>query len=415
MIFYLIPLQDLVVSFLFRSPIPPLFLKFLLVLKEVLIILLALLIVNRGRMKATQLIACFMLLFCFPYIFLSEMSIWESLGGLRTYLLFTFSFLVGFELASDAQAFPFFVRAITPLFWFIVVFSFLEYFLLPASIWKTVFPIMEMKRVVGGIAVTNEYYQTGMPVNAFGELLRRLLGPFDEPLYTAYFMMILVNVLFAGSILKIGVGNFHVFLGLIAVVMTQTRAIVIGALLSAFAFAFKRKKLSIKVIYVGLAFSLALAVSTVVFWDFYVAFVSSVFSKTGRNVGHLLAYIEGVKILLSHPFGLGLGTSSTLYSGVASNASTENAFINIAIETGIIGLILFGGLLVVATARFHMYLSRNRQAFKTSAYAVVTMAYLLSIQFIFAGLVAPHILTARIVIPFMIIVGWAYAATCQKS
>ena len=377
--------------------------------------LMVLLLLGKGKIAIGQLSVLLLLLFCLPYLLLPDLPFEQSIGGLRTYVLFTFAFFLGFELAKRPDAFRYFLKKITPLFWLIISFSFLEYFLLPASIWKEIFPIMEMKRVVGGIVVTNEYYQTGMPVNAFGELVRRLLGPFNEPLYMAYFMMILVNFLLAGLISKLYIRKLGVAFGVVSIFLTQTRAIVIGLLLSAVAFAFKTSRLKTKLVYAGLVFGLVTVFSVFVFWDFYAAFVESIFSKTGRNVGHIVAYIEGSKLMFTHPFGLGLGASSTLFSGVSSNASTENAFINIALEIGIIGLLLYGGLLLFSVIRYHEYLVRHNSSVGTEDYAVVTVSYLLTIQFIFAGLVAPHILTARILIPFMLVVGWGYGVVSKKQ
>jgi hypothetical protein len=396
------------VSFLYALSFPPVFLKLLLVLKEIMVVLMALLLIAKGKVAVQQLSVLLLLVFCLPYLLITNMPFEQSIGGLRTYVLFTFAFFVGFELARTPDAFRYFVNKITPLFWLIILFSFLEYFLLPASIWKEIFPIMEMKRVVGGIIVTNEYYQTGMPVNAFGELVRRLLGPFNEPLYTAYFMIILVNFLLAGLLSKLHVRKFALVSGVVSIFLTQTRAIVIGLLLSALAFVFKTRRLNMKLVYAGFLFVAMAVISVFAFWDFYSAFVESIFSKAGRNVGHIDAYVEGTKLMLAHPLGLGLGASSTLFSGISSNASTENAFINIALEIGIIGVLLYGGLLFFSVIKFHQYLVRYNNHSGKEDYAVVTVSYLLTVQFIFAGLVAPHILTARIVIPFMLVVGWGY-------
>ncbi len=62
---------------------------------------------------------------------------------------------------------------------------------------------------------------------------------------------------------------------------------------------------------------------------------------------------------------------------------------------------------------FKSFLS-NRKS-DTTNYTIIASAYLLIIQFIFAGFVAPHILTGRILIPFMIILGWAHALRVRSN
>lgn len=132
---------------------------------------------------------------------------------------------------------------------------------------------------------------------------------------------------------------------------------------------------------------------------------SSIFTTEGRNVGHIAAYIDGIQHLLLQPWGRGVGISSNSVGFATTNLSTENAFINIGLELGIIGMLWILSTLVAMLLRFRRYL--NNQSSQVTGYLIVVSAYLVLIQFIFAGFVAPHIMTARILIPFMILLGWA--------
>lgn len=412
-LFYVIPFQDLFISYLFGKGFPIVLLKFLLLLKEVLIISLGAIVFVKAKVSPARLILTGFLLYALLSITWSAVPLFQTLVGLRTYLLIFFSFIVGERLASNEAFGLKFYKHIGLLFLLIQIFSLLEYFVLPMSIWKDPFPVMEMKREVGNLSTTNEYYDLGIPVNAFGELTRRLLGPFDEPLYMAYFTIILTNFFLAQLVYDTVKPRVKFSLGILMVTLTQTRAIIVGFLLSLAALIFKSFKIKVKYIAVAFMIAVVAAIGSLFYHEWVSTLVLSIFDKGGRNTGHIDAYIGGLGRLLERPFGSGVGAASSAVVSEGTTQATENAFINIGLEIGVLGILWIFGFFAYLIRRFRKYLIMKENVLRTAPDKTVCAAYLLGIQFTFAGLVAPHILTARIVIPFLLLMGWAYGITSK--
>lgn len=409
-LFYIIPFQDLIASLLYYYGAPHLLIKVLLISKELIVVFLGFIIFLESRKLSALsiLFFCLILYAALLAIVFSPLGLYSSLLGFRTYLLLFFGILIGEHLINVRRFEEAFYKHLSIVFYLVVAFSFLEYFFLPMTIWKEPFPIMEMKREVANLVTHNEYYDFGYPVNAFGELTRRLLGPFNEPLYMAYFSAIVTNFFLIQWIC--GSKNFKAksLLGLLLILLTQTRAIILGLLLSISSFLVKEMKIKIRAIQFLLIFLTASVPLIAIYYDWVFAMITSIFSKGGRNIGHLDAYVTGLKLLIANPFGLGVGSATTIVGFTEQNNATENAFINIGIELGWLGISTLFLFFVFIIFRFHTFLVRNSSQHTIQKYHIVAAVYLLSIQFAFAGLVAPHILTARILIPFAILVGWSY-------
>ncbi len=414
MLFYIIPFQDLTISFLFLKGLPHWVLKGLLLSKELLVIILGIYSLLRRTVSVGSVVLYGFLAYVFLLFIINPTPLYISLVGLRTYLLLVLSFLIGYQLQPIEGFGKLFYKHIKIVFYMVSVFAFLEYFILPQSIWKNPFPIMEMKRDVANLSTSNEYGDLGIPVNAFGEVTGRLLGPFDEPLYMAYFAVILLNFFVVSfftekrwPIIKIGIGLLMIFL-------TQTRAIIIGFILSGVAYIFKSRKVRITHLAIASVFALLMVSIFFYYFEWVSVLLFSLFKAGGRNIGHINAYVDGFQKILDYPFGLGVGTASSAVMAATSNNATENSFINIGLEIGFLGIIWFLGFMIFLIFTFRKYLATVGPFDDWDHSSIVSVAYFLSIQFTFAGFVAPHILTARIIIPFMIIMGWGYSTTLRK-
>lgn len=412
LIFYLVVGQDLLASILYRAGSPAMTIKGLVFLKEILVVSMGSAVFIMSR-KISKVRLYLLLLICYslPFLFIGDLTIYLALVGFRMYVLLFFCFVIGERLSSDSRFQAQFMKHLNVLLVFIVLFAFAEYFILPANIWKTYFPILEMKRNVLGL-VLEEYFNTGLPVNAFGEIAMRMVGPFNDPLTLAYFSMLALNFFVVSALSKSGRRRWFIStIGVIMLLMTQTRAVILGFVISVVLFLTKDYK--IKKLHLQLAMMLVaiLPVFVFVFWDWVAAFTGSIFSSGGRNVGHLAAYTDGIKSILSQPWGHGIGSSSVVAGFAAKNLSTENAFLNIGIEIGLLGLAIFLAAFLMLWSRFANFIKVSDPL--SPRYIVVASAYMLLIQYMFAGLVAPHILIAKIMIPFFIILGWAYGLTTR--
>ncbi len=326
LVFYVILFQDLVASFLFRSGIPFEVIRSVLLLKEVMVITLGgiFLFSHRATLLRVYLIA--FTFYASIFVFVSGLPIYSVLLGFRTYLLFLFAFIVGEKMSSVSSFALLFLKHVKYMFIFLAVFSILEYFILPNSIWSSIFPVLQMKREVVGLDLPG-YYDTGLPENAFGELTRRMLGPFNEPLYMAYFTIILLNFLIAKVLYEKKKPTILVGTGMVLVMLAQTRAVIGGIVLSILGLLFKGQKIKGKHILMGIGALLVVSIGIAVFWDWISVLLESFFSSGGRNVNHIAAYADGLRQLFNHPFGQGIGVSSNLVGFTSKNISTENAFI----------------------------------------------------------------------------------------
>jgi hypothetical protein len=413
-LFYIIPFQDLLVSYLYQKELPILLLKLLLLLKEVIVVSVGVCLLTKIKVSKARLHLSFLMLYILLSFAWSTVPLFPTLVGFRTYLLLYLSFVIGEQLVNKEYFGRVFYKHIKIVFFLVLIFSLLEHFVLPLSIWKDTFPVMEMKREVANLDTSNEYYSLGIPVNAFGELTMRMLGPFDEPLYMAYFTIIIVNFFIVGVFYDNRKPKIKTFLGVMLIVLTQTRAILIGLILSAMGLIVKNSRIKMRYVLGAFAALIIILIVSLFYQEWVQTLVLSIFEKGGRNIGHIEAYVRGLQMLFKHPFGIGIGSASSAVTSSLTTHATENAFINVGLEIGFIGVIWIFGFFVFLILRFRKYLSIREYASQQHAYQTVAAAYLLIIQFTFAGLVAPHVLTARILIPFMVVMGWAYAITCKN-
>ena len=406
LLLYLLPLQDLLASLFYGLGMPALFIRGIILTKEMLVLPLGFYIAVNTRLRPGRRLVLLLLLYASALMLLSPIPITERLIGYRTYLLIFFSFVLGESIGQGRIPQKRFFQHIKIVLGLVITFGLLEHLVLPTTIWTNLFPIFDMKRDV--LALTGgELGSTGLPLNAYSELGKRMLGPFDEPLYMAYFTVLLLNFLFARYLCRKAVNPFQAGLGLIVIFLTQTRAIILGLLLSVLA-VLMRKRYWTHIVLVSLLISYVV----VSFYDWFSVMVASTidFSR-GSTPGHILAYTQGILTVLQNPFGVGIGaaTTSVALTQISSTAvfHTENAYVNTAIEIGLPGLIILFAIFLYLFRKYRTYLRVTNP--RRPRYVVVTATYLLLIQFAFAGFVAPHILTARILIPFMIILGWGHS------
>jgi hypothetical protein len=411
-LFYLIPLQDLLASYFFGIGVPTDLVKVFLLLKEIIIVLWGLVFLFRRQVSPFRVSVLLFTLYSSVFVAVSELPLYYTLIGFRTYVLILFAFIVGEHLGSTPEFIDKFFRHVKIIFSGLLIFSILEYFILPTSIWKNLFPVLAMKENVLGLTLP-EYYQTGLPNNIMGEVTRRMIGPFNEPLNMGYFTLILLNFFVARMFFTKLRSKTYITLGSIVLFLTQTRAVIIGYIISLFAVIFKNNKFKLRYL-VWIPTTIVIGLFIVLqFQSWFLAFWNSIFTTGGRNVGHLAAYLDGLSRLIQQPFGHGIGVSSNSVGFATTNVSTENSFINIGIETGVIGLIWFLRTLIWLLIYFRSYLNRESQ--EAHGFRIVSISYLLLIQFIFAGFVAPHIMTARILIPFMVIIGWGSSIAVKSK
>jgi len=170
------------------------------------------------------------------------------------------------------------------------------------------------------------------------------------------YLVVLISVLL-GFLIKSWTNNkkylFLLPLSVIALLLTFSRSAWIGAVVAVVLVAWLAisdpfyKKLSI---YIGIIVVLILLIGFLLFknnhgiQDAFLHVSSTSTAQQTSNAGHESAIKSGLHDLLHEPFGRGPGTAgpSSLYNTPHAYRNSESYFLEIGMETGWIGLILFG-------------------------------------------------------------------------
>jgi hypothetical protein len=323
-----------------------------------------------------------------------------KIAGLRQYVVLFVSLIVGYFVTLQNWRNIIQSKSFAIVIGSFVAFCFLQHFLLPLSIFKDYFPILEMKRTALHIESSNEYFDTGLPINYMGEASARMLGPFNEPLYTAYFALPFFNYNLWAYLEKRKSNRLVLAIVFFLIIMlSQTRAVILVAVL--YLIVCLRNKFNFRIVLYCL---LGVALVLIFKRDWINKLILSLLTTEGRSAGHFLAYAIGVKLILENFWGTGLGSGSAISTFLGGNnivsLSVENAFINTALDLGLIIAMIFLLTLLINYFRGE----KRRKMFKLrtpSPYNILVL------QFVCMGFLAPHILTIRVIIPYMFIIGLA--------
>jgi|GEM_PF-2637309 len=406
----LIPFQDLVNSFLFKIGLPYGMIFFLGVMKEIMIFLLGLIFIihNKGKIPKGLVAIYLIILYVFVLFLLHDLPFDVKLAGLRQYLILFISLVAGYFIGLEHWRKICQSKAFVLVAALFVVFCFLQYFILPLSIFKDLFPILDMKREALNLETSNEHYDTGLPVNYMGEAGERMLGPFNEPLYTAYFALPFFNYnLWAYLETKKNDKLLIALLFFLIIMLSQTRAVILMAIFY-FLFCFK-SMFNIKL----LLYAIVGVVLVLLFkHEWIMSLVESLLTTEGRSADHFLAYVIGIQLILSNLWGTGLGSGSAITTFLSGNnavsLSVENAFINMSLDLGVIITLSF--LITLIFGFYSGEKNRNKIIHKTpSPYNILIL------QFVLMGFLAPHIFTIRVIIPYMFIIGLAFKESYNEG
>lgn len=127
---------------------------------------------------------------------------------------------------------------------------------------------------------------------------------------------------------------FCLLLSFISLLFTFSRSAYIGLLIFATMFIFHRFKLSARQIFTAASFGiLILGIITIAFPE--------ILLRMSSSSQHLVAMQEGITVLSKNAFGLGLGTAGPASYHFGNPIIPENWYLQVAIESGILGLCIF--------------------------------------------------------------------------
>lgn len=408
-VFFLITIQDLVAARLaigLTNTIPA---KFFLFSKELIVFFLAAVVYPKIGSRNEIKIAFLFLTITFLYVLISPLPFSAALQDYRPYVLVATSFMIGNYIGKNIESFKHIINSVFILSLFIVIFSFIEHYLFPETMFRVYFPVVKIATEIKGFS-DKEFYIDGLPGNFINsDAGQRMVGPFGDPLYMGYFFIFCLNIIFSYWFLTKRKFNYTlvlILIGIFCIFLSQVRAIWVGLAISLFIVFFTRKNIK----YLFVAFILG-AVFVMINTDLILPIVRSIFTwDTGSSVNHVLAYVNGIPRILSAPLGSGIGTAGSfavrLLGDNSSVVGVENAYINLALEIGVIPMICIVLVILYIIRGSRKLLLSSRLNLLTLMERIVLMSgLLLNVQFFIAGLFSPHILTARIVIPFWFLNG----------
>lgn len=141
---------------------------------------------------------------------------------------------------------------------------------------------------------------------------------------------------------------------LLSLILTYSRSIWIGTAITALVgfFYFMPKKAKWKIMFAGIAAFLLMTLGWQLLgiWDgqpheFPPPLLKTIFVRESSTNEHWILMKNGLDVSLQHPWGIGLGTAGPA-SIRFTKFLTENNFLQIAIEMGIIGLVIFIAILI---------------------------------------------------------------------
>jgi hypothetical protein len=189
---------------------------------------------------------------------------------------------------------------------------------------------------------------TPFPSSLFvaGSIVPRGFSPYSAPNESAVAVTIALAVLWTRPRWPLWLKGALTLLPLVAVYLTQSRSGYIGlAMLAVTLVAWALFRAKPMLVWAMLTVTTAAAVGGVTLYLYIDKVISHVADPS--LIGHSDSLLENIPLLVAHPFGFGLGKvgpRAQLYS--TDSVLVESFFLVLAIESGIIVMLLFAALLV---------------------------------------------------------------------
>lgn len=268
------------------------------------------------------------------------------LAGLRSLAMLPALFLLGYFISLGRERTRRLVRLIVVIGVVLAAFGLLEAYVLPANFWLDIgheeYYEMKIGRAIQGSLYGN------MRAWIAGEPVRRVASLTGDPLISSYPMALVLVLLMARYVQRQRFKPAHLLVFIpvgLATLLTLSRGAALSVLLAAglLAVASRRPKLHLTLAVAGL---LAVTAGTALFGEQILQFTS------GR--GHIEELVEGLRRGVERPFGFGLGSASSVATGVARSNVIEGVVLgggdsflgSVATQTGIVGAVWFYGLLL---------------------------------------------------------------------
>ena len=277
----------------------------------------------------------------------SQIKIFYQVESYRATVAFAGLYFLGRFIEHDGESLKKFMAALIAAGFAANVFGLVERFFFSSGLWA------ELGRNFWMSQGNDVAFLNGLPVNFYTYLsyfkVRRLISSYGDPLIVG-FANIFTLVLLYQMITNRSGGGVNIFnkfkyaafavIG-IATLLSLTRAAILGALLGIFVssmFYLGKKGLT-------LAALITVSLCCLVFLSSagQTLINATINLKDPSTIGHLAAYAVGIQNIIRHPMGMGLGYGGyvTQLTGQGARGAGESLFLTIAVEKGVIGLLIF--------------------------------------------------------------------------
>ncbi len=409
--------QDLILPILFQKGMPIPLLKIGLLSKDLFIVLLLGILISRFHfflnLPASPIL--FTVLYYGAYVLLffgiSTIEFYIRVASLRALALPIILFLIGYVLEWKEKQICIFLFSIIIIGISSAIFGIFERFLLPITFWQNWVGIGNFVAKVKG---AEGFVMDGVQSNIMSDFGRRMVGSFGNPLSFAYFLVVPLWILIS-SFFSFNSFDFYqkkmrwlfhpvlfcLFLIAFCLWMSICRAVILALIPAGLLYLILEKHYNL------LRFSffvlLCGAILTVPIW--WTILMQTIFMEDSSALSHWLDFSSGLKAVLSHPLGLGVGSagawSIVLESG--TQGPGEVSYFVVAYQLGWFGLILFWifwGLSISKLGNYKYFANPYQKIlFQTAFYSSVT--------YFLTGWISEQIFTFTSVAHFWLILGLA--------
>lgn len=406
---YWCTLQEVVLSIIYKLTGDPLLTNLLFYSKDFLMIALLFCALLKRHDSSPFWAILFFLAQLFIMFVFSTLGIYRYkdsairlFQGLRNFLILPCFILIGINI-SNKQKFT--QRIIHEFFPFVVFCAFLgivefllDHFIGTRNFWTSTIGYTNFLVDIKHQAGTMLY---GLPGNFYGSYgrgyfaVKRLVGPWANPLTSAYSMAIPVIYYFVNFVSVLGkpkvkrsclLDLVRFFVLLIAVFLTHTRLILLALVIvcAYYMIAFsKKKELFVIAAVIGL-----FAILLVIDWNSVRAFMID-----GSTMGHIISVINSFTNMNYTLFGNGFS-----YIGIYGVAgATENAYLSLLGNVGLFGLFLCVYILAFCAYRSYKLAKAGNQ------FALVV--FLSAILYLISGFVSEQLFAYTTIAGFYILLG----------
>lgn len=419
-------IQDLVLSLcLHYVQLSPSFLNLIVTAKDIVIyfILFPIAFIKvrkyKHNWKSEEIYIFLFIMLCCIYMIIGDAEFRIRLLEFRSFFTSIVLYYIGRCVIMSKEKVIDFNKQMIGLTIFIVVFSIIEYFVIGKYFWSDIIRISDFNYLVKGLG--NESV-IGESMNMYTAGERRLVGPFGDPLFMSYFCIPLVNIVL--SIIFINSPKIYfevkkskkwllIILAtlVICLILTISRGPIIAELI-----AITITLILLKRIKKLFSCIIILTIPLVIFFDkIYDIIYKTITLNDGGSAGmHIYLLENGLEAFKKNIFGSGIGTNGLLaqMSGSEVAIHTENAYLNLGLQIGIFGLVLYIIFWFTITYKnLSLYKNTNNIYVKQFSLAQI----ITNIAFFVTGFISPQIWTVKSITLFWFVNGIISQMNNDKS